>query len=115
MIVLDQKAIEESDAMVVPSAAADGVFFQHSQSGQRFARVVNLRFGPFYALHEARGLCCHAAEMLKKIENDPLGGEAPAQRICQTLPPMSRRARRQEALSNYILRSRSLIQQLGAA
>ena len=73
VVVLDQQAVEQAEAMIVSPAAADGVFVEDAESRDRFAGVVNFRVGALDALDEPLGLRGHAAEMLEEVEDDPLG------------------------------------------
>src|SRR5438067_2204507 len=46
VIVLDEDAVEEADAVVVAAAAAHGVFLQESPTGQGLAGVEDLALQP---------------------------------------------------------------------
>ena len=73
VIILDQHGVVESLAMVGPSAASHGIFFQGSPAGGRLARIENRRFRARNRVHELLGQRRHPAQALKEVEQDALG------------------------------------------
>ncbi len=72
VIVLDQDCIEQAEAVVMPSTAPDGVFFQGTPTGSGLTRVINRGLGACDRRHEPRRQGRDPAEPLKKVEGDAL-------------------------------------------
>src|SRR5262245_39902378 len=75
VIVLDQDAVIESQAVVASAADRHGVFFKHSQSGSRLARVHDLRFRSRDGLNVLARHGGDAGKMLKEVQRNALGRE----------------------------------------
>ena len=75
MIVLDEDAVVEPEAMVVSSAASDGVLLQQTPARQGLARVVDLGLGaadrPDVLVRGRRD----PAETLEEVQQNSLGAE----------------------------------------
>jgi len=75
MIVLDQNHVEQTDPVIFPAAAGNGVFFKPPPAGCGFARVENLRARALDGIHELRGQGRNAGKPLDKIQRDTLGAQ----------------------------------------
>ena len=75
VVVLDEQAVVQADAVVVAAAGADGVFVEQAEAGDGLARVVDLGSGALDAADEAVGEGGDAGDALEEVEDDALGGE----------------------------------------
>ena len=75
VIVLDEHGVEQSGAMVVAAAAADGVLFEPPPAGSRFSRVVDAGLGAVDRADELAGPRGDAGEMAQQIQHRPLADE----------------------------------------
>ena len=74
VIIFHENGIVQSEAMVVPTAAAHGVFFQIAPAGRGLARIVDSCVRACDSLHKPPRLRGNTAQMLHKIEHDTLAG-----------------------------------------
>ena len=72
VIVLDQNRIEQTEAVVVPSAAPHRVLFQGTPAGSGLARVIDRGPGAGDRRDEPRRQGRDPAEPLEKVEGGPL-------------------------------------------
>src|ERR1700728_1165560 len=79
VVVLDEDAVGEVEAMVLAAAAGDGVFVQQAQPGHRLARVQHFRFGALHLVDVAARDGSDAAHALHQVEDDALAGK---QNVC---------------------------------
>lgn len=75
VIVLDEDSVGEVEAVVLASAAADGILVQKTHTGHGLAGIENACFGTRYSVHEAAGLGGDAAHPLEQVEDDPFARE----------------------------------------
>src|SRR5258706_8128908 len=75
MILLDEDAVEEPDAVVRAAAHPHRVFLRHAQARQRLARIEDLRARALDGAHELARARGHAREQLHEIERGALRGE----------------------------------------
>src|SRR5947207_3347020 len=75
MIVLDQNAVRKIQAMVLPSAAADCIFVEHSQAGCSLASIENACLGTGDSFHKFSREGCNSAQPLQQVQNDSLAGK----------------------------------------
>ena len=73
MIVLDQNHVEQTDAMILPAAAGNRVFFKPPPAGRGFARVENFCVCAANGLDKLRGQSRNAGKPLDEIQRDALG------------------------------------------
>jgi len=75
VIVLDEDAIGEIEAVILAAAAAHSVFVDHAQSRGGFSGVENARFGAGDGLDKLAGQGCDSTHALQEIQNDALAGK----------------------------------------
>ena len=75
MIVFDQHAVREVQAVVVPAAAANCVFIEHAQAGHGLARIQNAGLGALHGINKLAGESGDAAQPLQHVQYHPLAGE----------------------------------------
>src|ERR1700733_1237574 len=75
VVVLDQDAVGEVEAMFFAAAAGDRVFIQQAQAGHGLARVKNLRFGALHLVDVAAGDGGDAAHSLHQVQDYAFAGE----------------------------------------
>ncbi len=75
MVVLDQDGVIQTEAVVDPSAAADGVFFQQAKSRRGLAGIDDDGPGPLHRLDIGMGQTGDAAEPSHEVQRRPLGGQ----------------------------------------
>ena len=80
VVVLDENAVVEAEAMVRPAARAHGVFLDRAQAGKRLADVDDARLRATHGLDDPRGGRGDAAHVADKVERDALGREQAARR-----------------------------------
>ena len=78
MVVLDENAVVEAEAMVCPAAGADGVFLDRAQAGKRLADIDDARLRATHGLDDPGGGRGDAAHVAEEIECDALGREQAA-------------------------------------
>ncbi len=75
MIVLDEDAVLQVEAMIDASAAADCVLVEGAQTGYGFARVEDFCLCAGDGFDELVSQGCDAAHALHEVENYALAGE----------------------------------------
>ena len=75
MIVLDQDAVGQVEAVVAAAAGHDTVFFQHPQTRRRLAGVADAHRIVFNLLDESGSAGGNARDALQQIQGHPLGFE----------------------------------------
>ncbi len=80
VVVLDQHAIVEAEAVVHAAAHADGVFLHGAQSRHGLARAADARLVAAHRLDQRGRAAGDAAEMAEEVQRDPLGGQHAARR-----------------------------------
>src|SRR5581483_1774893 len=75
VIVLDEHSVRKVETMVLPAAAAHGVFIDDAQPRGRFPRIENSRSRSRNCLNKFASERCYPAHPLKKVEYHPLAGE----------------------------------------
>ena len=78
VVVLDENAGGEIDAMIGSAAAEDGVFFEGAQAGDGLARVEDAGVGALDGVSVFARERGDAAEVLEQVENDALATEQDA-------------------------------------
>ena len=84
VVVLDQDAVVEAEAMVRAAAAADGVLLELAQARRRLAGVEDRRAGAVDRVDVAAGERGDAAEAAEQVEREPLAREHRARRALET-------------------------------
>ena len=69
VIVFEQDSVGEVEAVILPSAAADGVFVDHAQAGRGLASIENAGLGAGNCVDKFAGQSGDAAHPLQKIEH----------------------------------------------
>jgi len=80
MVIFDEDSVIQAEAVVVSSAAADGVFFEDSPAGQGLTSVIDFRFCALDCPDVLSGCCGYAAEPLEEIQRNAFGAEDGAKR-----------------------------------
>ena len=68
VILFDENAVVESDAMIGAAAHAHGIFLREPQAGQRFAGIDDFRARAGYRFDEAAGAGGHRGEHLHEVQ-----------------------------------------------
>src|SRR5215472_8235176 len=83
VIVLNENAIAQAEAVIVTATGAYGVFFQDAQPGCRLTRIQGARSRALDGAYTARRDGSDAGETTKKIQGDAFGTEQRASRTAQ--------------------------------
>ena len=75
VVVLDENHVEQTDAMILPTAASDGVFLKSPPAGRGFSGVKNLSGRPADRFNKLRGCRRNSRKPLEKIQRDALGAQ----------------------------------------
>ena len=68
MIIFDEHAVGEIQAMIESAAAAHGVLVENAQAGSSLASIENARPGSGDGVDEFPRQSCNAAHALKKVQ-----------------------------------------------
>ncbi len=80
VVVLDERLVAETHAVVDAAADAHRVLLQCAKAGQRLAAVADLRLGALHRVDPLRRGGRDARQVAQNIEHRPFGGEQPARR-----------------------------------
>ena len=75
MVVLDQHAVAQVEAVVLPAAYSHGVALQRSQARRRLARVQDANVEAGYGIDQPAGGAGDAREPLEEVEGDPFAAQ----------------------------------------
>ena len=75
MVFLDQHAVGQADALVMPAASLDRMFLCHAQAGQGLARVHDFRLRAFNCLNVTPRQGGNGGKRLQKIQRRALGSQ----------------------------------------
>ena len=75
MVVLDEDARGQVDAMIGSSAALHGILFKDAKTGHGLARIQDMCVGAMHGVHVCPRERCDAAEMLHQVEDHTLAAQ----------------------------------------
>src|SRR5581483_5953689 len=75
VIVFDQHAIRQIEAVILSTAATHGIFVEWTQTGSGLPGIEDFCFGAGYGLNELSCQGSDSAQPLQKVENHPFAGQ----------------------------------------